>query len=79
MSLHKIYLMVLNIIILGLKKEKIMQKKFIDITKKHLASKFILVIFVTMYFISCSHIADMAYNGGYMSSQDSDFPSSKKS
>ena len=49
-----------------------MQKKFIDITMKHLASKFTVVIFMTMSFISCSHIAHIAYNEDYMSSQDSD-------
>ncbi len=48
-----------------------MQKKFIDIIMKHLSSKFILVIFVTISFISCSHITHIAYNEDYISSQDS--------
>ena len=49
-----------------------MQKKSIDITMKHLASNFTIVIFMTMCFISCSHIAHMAYNEDHISSRDSD-------
>ena len=49
-----------------------MQTKFIDITMKHLTNNLILFIFITISFVSCSHIAHIAYNGDYSSPQDSD-------
>ena len=49
-----------------------MQTRFIGITMKPLVNKLILVIFLIMSFISCSHIAHIAYNEDYISSQDSD-------
>ena len=48
-----------------------MQTKFIDITMKHLASKLTVVIFMTISFVSCSHIAHIV-NKDHIPSQDSD-------
>ncbi len=48
-----------------------MQTKFIDITMKHLASKLTVVIFMTISFVSCSHIAHVV-NKDHIPSQGSD-------
>ena len=48
-----------------------MQTKFINITMKHLASKLTVVIFMSISFVSCSHIAHIV-NKDHIPSQDSD-------
>ena len=49
-----------------------MQEKFIDITTQHLISKYAITIFMTMFLMSCSHIAYIVYDEEQTFSQGSD-------